>query len=245
MAVDKYSNTALTRLKSPVLLFFHGTLLVLQNIRPFFLPFVFVFIILGWSPLAFAQAVSTDDKLFNDAPAPDKGWQGLANVLEALSPGVDTSLPLTASQITDRIERMLNQGQAQEALEIIKKRQAQREASMEISEDVQLMFLHARALAATGRENEAEQVYRDMTIKYPELPEPWNNLASIYIKRKQLDKAHDALTMALTAFPDYATARYNLGQVQLMQAYESFSQAEQSGLSGASERADKVRAILD
>src|SRR5690606_461497 len=126
---------------------------------------------------------SADEKLFNDPLPAEKGWQGLANVLEALSPGVDTTLPLTPSQITDRIEVMINQGRANEALEIIEKRKVQRDASLAIGEDVQLMFLEARALAAVGREAEAEQIYRNMTTTYPELPEPWNNLASIYIKQ--------------------------------------------------------------
>lgn len=192
-----------------------------------------------------AQSDNADEKLFNDPPPADKGWQGLANVLEALSPSADTSLPLTASQITDRIEKMINQGRAQEALEIIEKREAQREASPTIGEDVQLTFLHARALAATGREREAEQIYRNMTITYPELPEPWNNLASIYIKQKQLDRAHDALSMALAAFPEYALARYNLGQVQLMQAYESFTQAGQSGIAHARQKAQDIQHILE
>ncbi len=194
---------------------------------------------------AVAQSGSPDEKLFNDPPPDDKGWQGLANILEALSPGVDTSLPLTPSQITDRIEQMINQGRADEALVVIEKRNAQRENSSTLGEDVQLMFLHARALAAVGQENEAEQIYRNMTITYPELPEPWNNLASIYIKKKQLDRAHDALSMALTAFPEYALARYNLGQVQLMQAYESFTQAGKSGMTDAAQKAQAVQRILE
>tara|TARA_R100000306_G_C4381919_1_gene145616 strand:+ start:5897 stop:6631 length:735 start_codon:yes stop_codon:yes gene_type:complete len=244
MAVDKYSNSTWNRLLLPDTFFSQDT-----SVRQFMGRICFSVMLALFAFAAPTQAIAqtgdTDEKLFNDEPAPEKGWQGLANVLEALSPGVDTSLPLTPSQITDRIEQMINQGKAQEALVIIEKREAQRAASQSLGEDVQLTFLHARALAATGRENEAEQIYREMTNTYPELPEPWNNLASIYIKQKQLDRAHDALTMALSAFPEYALARYNLGQVQLMQAYESFTQAGQSGIADATQKAQEVQNILD
>ncbi len=184
------------------------------------------------------------DKLFKEAPVKDGGWQGLANVLEALTPSVDTDIPLSASQITDRINTMLNQGRNQAALDIIEKRQAQEQSSAMIGTDVQLLFLHARALAALGRTNEAIKIYSDMTTLYPELPEPWNNLAALYIKQGKLEMARDALTMALTANPKYSVAQANMGQVQLMLARQSFDNAAQLGLPSARGKAEQTQAIL-
>src|SRR5690606_22713052 len=132
-----------------------------------------------------------------------------------LEPSVDTSLPLTPSQITDRISAMLDQGRAAEALDIIKKRQAQYAQSADpLGSDVQLAFLHARALAALERHEEAIEAYRDMTARYPELPEPWNNLAAEYVKTGRLDMARQSLEMALQNNPEYREARANLGRVQ-------------------------------
>lgn len=169
-----------------------------------------------------------DDKLFTDAPPEEKGWKGLARLLEALEPKVDTSLPLTPSQITDRISAMLDKGQAAAALQVIEKRKAQYAARPDpIGDDVQLMFLHARALAALERHDEAIEIYRDMTARYPELPEPWNNLAAEYVKTGRLELARNALEMALHANPDYRDARANLGRVQLLLAEESFRAAGQ------------------
>ncbi|TCT09751.1 tetratricopeptide repeat protein [Paralcaligenes ureilyticus] len=184
------------------------------------------------------------DKLFKEAPAKDGGWQGLANVLQALTPSVDTDIPLSASQITDRINTMLNQGRNQAALDIIEKRQAQEQAGAMIGTDVQLLFLHARALAALGRTNEAIKMYSDMTTLYPELPEPWNNLAALYIKQGKLEMARDALTMALTANPKYSVAQANMGQVQLMLARQSFDNAAKLGQSSARAKAEQTQAIL-
>src|SRR5690606_18447125 len=62
-----------------------------------------------------------------DAPPREGGWDALARLLEAAKPSVDTSIPLTPSQITDAIEALLNQGRNQEALARIRERMAQEE----------------------------------------------------------------------------------------------------------------------
>ncbi len=177
------------------------------------------------------QPLSAQDReLFPEEKPQEKGWKGLANMLESLEPEVDTSIPLTPSQITDRISAMLDQGRAAEALQAIEKRKAQYAANPDpLGTDVQLMFLHARALAALQRHEEAIAIYRDMTTRYPELPEPWNNLAAEYVRTGRLEMARDALQMALHANPKYADALRNLGRVQMLMAEESFRAAEQAG----------------
>lgn len=176
-----------------------------------------------------ATLSQSDQYLFPGEKPEDSGWKGLARLLEALEPNVDTSIPLTPSEITDRIAQMLDQGQAAAALETIEKRKAQyAETPDPLGNDVQLMFLNARALAALGRHEEAIAIYREMTQKYPELPEPWNNLAAEYVKTGRLDMAEQSLTMALHANPEYRDARANLGRVQLLQAEASFRAAEQA-----------------
>ena len=202
--------------------------------------------IIGGLAVTFPAKTPTlsNEKLFTDAPPEEKGWKGLARILEALTPSIDTDEPLTASQITGRISRMLDQGQNQEALEIIEKRTAQLEAKQGMGADVQLMFLHARALAALGRNTQAIRIYQDMTTLYPELPEPWNNLAAEYVKQGKLDMAYDALQVSLSANPNYATAKENLGEVQLMLAQRTFREAARLGAGQAATRATQTRNIL-
>jgi tetratricopeptide (TPR) repeat protein len=48
---------------------------------------------------------------------------------------------------------------------------------------------------------------------YPELPEPYNNVAVLYAGQSQFDKARAALEMAIRTNPSYATAHENLGDV--------------------------------
>ena len=217
-----------------------------QNFRRFLPAIVLAACALAGSPQVLAQsAPKPNEPLFNDPPKVDSGWQGLAKVLDFLTPGVDTSIPMTASQITDRIAQMINEGRAQEALDVIEKRQAQRDASGEVGQDVQLMFLKARAQAASGNMAAAQASYQDMTTKYPELPEPWNNLASLYLAQGNLDSAFDALNMALRADPGYASAKANLAKVHVLKAYDLYQQAEQAGLRSAGNQARALRSVFE
>ncbi|MFA5521703.1 MAG: tetratricopeptide repeat protein [Castellaniella sp.] len=177
-------------------------------------------------------AVANDSPFYEEAPA-EGGWKALAKTLDRLAPSVDTRLPLTPSQITDRIEAMLNSGQTDQALEAIARRRAQVGQSQQPGTDVQLMFLEGRALAQAGRHTEAIDHYQHMVQYYPELPEPWNNLASEYVQQGRLDLAERALESALANNPQYATARLNLGMVQLMRARETLNLAAQLGAPGA------------
>lgn len=188
-------------------------------------------------------APAPGEKLFDTPPAPEGGWKGLAKLLEAASPGVDTSIPLTPSQITDRIAAMMDEGQYALALDTIDKRMAQRQAEKAMGSDVQLLFLRGRALAGLERHEKAIEHYLSMTALYPELPEPWNNLAVEYAKLGRLEMAYNALQMALAASPNYSAAHANLGWIQLMQARRSFENAP--ALPSAGRAAQQTTDILN
>ena len=162
-----------------------------------------------------------------DDPRPEGGWQALANLLEKVKPGVDTRLDPTAQQVTDRIELLIANDRLPEALALVEKREAELavRGARGGGQDVQLAFQHARLLARLGRTQEAIDRYSKLTVLYPELPEPWNNLATLHASQGQLDQASDALQQALRANPDDRMARSNLADVQLMMAQRSYQQA--------------------
>jgi len=179
----------------------------------------------------------------------DGGWDGLARLLEALKPGVDTAIAPTASQITDRIAALLDRGQAAAALALILERLAAEEDRgtnpRRPGTDVQLAFLHARALAATGRIAAAERQYEALTRAYPELPEPWNNLAALYVQQGQLERARLALQTALSIAPQYGPAQANLADVHLMMALAAYTAAAELNVAGARGRAQSLRNLLE
>ncbi len=93
--------------------------------------------------------------------------------------------------------------------------------------DPQMRFLRGVILSETGRTSEAEEVFTRLTQDYPELPEPYNNLAVLLAARQQLDPARAALEMAVRNDPAYATAHENLGDVLVQLAARSYARALQ------------------
>ena len=88
-----------------------------------------------------------------------------------------------------------------------------------------MRFMRGVILSEMGRKGEAEESFLSLTRDYPELPEPYNNLAALLAARQELDAAHSALEMALRNDPAYATAHENLGDVQAQLAARSYARA--------------------
>lgn len=93
--------------------------------------------------------------------------------------------------------------------------------------DPQMRFLRGVILTEQGRTNDAIATFLKLTEDYPELPEPYNNLAVLYAGLSQFDKARAALEMAIRTNPSYATAHENLGDVYAKLASQAYSKALQ------------------
>lgn len=91
--------------------------------------------------------------------------------------------------------------------------------------DAQARFLKGLILTEQGKKQEATKVFQALTEDYPELPEPYNNLAVLYAAQGQYDMARTALEMAIRAHPGYATAYENLGDVYARMASEAYDKA--------------------
>jgi len=79
--------------------------------------------------------------------------------------------------------------------------------------NAQLRFMKAVALNEQGQADNARDMYQALTQDYPELPEPYNNLAVILAQQGRYADARTALELALKARPDYGIAHENLGDV--------------------------------
>ena len=91
--------------------------------------------------------------------------------------------------------------------------------------DPQMRFLKGVILTESGKPNDAITVFLKLTEDYPELPEPYNNLAVLYAGQGQYEKARAALEMAIRTNPSYATAQENLGDVYAKLASQAYSKA--------------------
>ncbi|WP_087131571.1 tetratricopeptide repeat protein [Caballeronia pedi] len=95
--------------------------------------------------------------------------------------------------------------------------------------DVQAKFKRATVLARLNRDDDAIAAFTELTQAYPELPEPYNNLAALYAKKGRYEEARAALETAVKANPGYALAYDNLGDLYLRLASESYKRAQSLG----------------
>ena len=93
--------------------------------------------------------------------------------------------------------------------------------------DPQMRFMAGVVQTEAGQSLEAIATFTQITQDYPELPEPYNNLAVLYASQSQFDKARAALEMAVRTNPRYATAHENLGDVYARLASLAYSKALQ------------------
>jgi tetratricopeptide (TPR) repeat protein len=93
--------------------------------------------------------------------------------------------------------------------------------------DPQMRFLKGVIQSESGKPAEAIATFSKLTGDFPELPEPYNNLAVLYAGQSQFDKARAALEMAIRTNPSYATAHENLGDVYAKLASQAYSKALQ------------------
>jgi Flp pilus assembly protein TadD len=91
--------------------------------------------------------------------------------------------------------------------------------------DAHLQFLKGVLLGESGDMAGAMRVFERMTEEFPELPEPYNNLAVLQAKAGQLDRARGLLENALRLDPGYRAASENLGDVFARLAQRAYTQA--------------------
>ncbi|MDD2844622.1 MAG: tetratricopeptide repeat protein [Rhodoferax sp.] len=91
--------------------------------------------------------------------------------------------------------------------------------------DPQMRFLKGVIQRNLDKPAEAIATFTLLTQDYPELPEPYNNLAVLYAGQGQYDKARQTLEMAIRTNPNYATAHENLGDIYVRLASQAYNKA--------------------
>ena len=154
----------------------------------------------------------------------------LATGCAVAAPGAD---PMT------EVQEMVKAGRASEALRTLDTLIAQRPA------DAQWRFQKGVILADQKRGAEAITVFQRLGQDFPTLPEPFNNLAVLYVEQGQLDKARTALESAIRSRPSYSTAFQNLGDVYTRMASRAYAKALQIEDPEAAPKLALIRDIYD
>ena len=149
-----------------------------------------------------------------------------------------SALPCRADDVED-VDKLYRSGKVEEAL-------AKADAAIAAEpRAAQMRFLKGVMLTELKREDEALQVFVALTQDYPELADPYNNLAVIYASKGQFSNALAALQSALRNDPKHRAARENLGDVYLVLAQQAWGDARVQSKGDDAELARKLRLAQD
>lgn len=132
-------------------------------------------------------------------------------------------------------EKLYNAGKKTEALAIANK------VLTEKPSDPQMRFLKAVILTEQNKTNEAIEIYTGLMRDFPELPEPYNNVAVLYNLKGQPELSKVALESAIRNNPGYAVAHENLGDIYIQLATASYKNAQKLGINSSSLKAKLLR----
>jgi tetratricopeptide (TPR) repeat protein len=138
----------------------------------------------------------------------------------AIGLSIGFAAPAFADNLPE-VQRLIKQAQYPQALEKVDAYLSNK------PKDAQGRFLKGLIFTEMNKPAEAIAVFTKLTEDYPELPEPYNNLAVLYAQQKQYDKARTALEMAIRTHPSYAIAYENLGDVYAKLASQAYDKALQ------------------
>ncbi len=123
--------------------------------------------------------------------------------------------------IPGNISRLIREKNYDEALEAIEK------FLKANPKNIQLAFVRSRIYVEQGQLEKARQILVEITEKFPELPEPYNNLAVLYASAGRLDLARENLEMCVKLAPNHAIALQNLGDLYTRIAAANYAKAYQ------------------
>lgn len=165
----------------------------------------------------------------NDEPSPytpnNTGVQSAQLTPSLSTPFVNLISPpetnVSKNAVPANISKLLKEKKYPEALEAI-------DAAIKLNpRNIQLRFVRSRTLINMGKLEQARLELVGITEKYPELPEPYNNLAVLYASAGKLEAARENLEMALKLAPGDAVAMHNLADVYTRLAAGHYKKAYQ------------------
>jgi len=127
--------------------------------------------------------------------------------------------PVTKNAVPSDIEKLVKARKYQDAIDLINTR------LKKTPRNVQLRYIKARLQLELRDFDGAKKTLIEITQQFPELPEPYNNLAAIVANQDKWIEARDYLELALKLRPSYSTAAANLGEVYVRLGAKAYEDA--------------------
>lgn len=164
----------------------------------------------------------------------------VASAAPALAQTAGIALPADLTPSAQQPPQVARQKRIDDWLAKKQYTQALAELDKDIAEqprNAQARFQRGVALAGLGRSDDAVVAFSQMTQDFPELPEPYINLAALYAERGELLRARESLIMASRVAPENALAQANLGDIYVRLAAQSYQSALKLNPKNATARA--------
>lgn len=111
-------------------------------------------------------------------------------------------------------------------------------------DDLQLRFALGVMRMELGDRAQAIRIFTGLTQDFPDLADPYNNLAVLHAAAGELDEAKAALEQALRLQPEHAQAQENMGDVLMRLALRAYQHAQKASLAPSEALANKISRAL-
>ena len=147
--------------------------------------------------------------------------------------------PVTKNAVPADVEKLVKARKYPEAIDLINTQLKKTPLN------VQLRFVKARLQIELRDFASAKKTLMEITQQFPELPEPYNNLAAISANQGQWIEARDYLELALKLRPSYSTAAANLGEVYIRLGAKAYEDAALNTQLNQRLYANRAKALLN
>lgn len=147
--------------------------------------------------------------------------------------------PIPKNAVPPDVERLVKARQFQEAVNLINTKLKTN------PQNVQIRFVKARLQIEMRKFDDAKKTLIEITQQFPELPEPYNNLAAMAANQGNWIEARDYLELALKLRPTYAIAAANLGEIYIRLGAKAYENAAKGAQTNQRQYTLRAKALLD
>ena len=147
--------------------------------------------------------------------------------------------PVTKNGVPSDIEKLVKAEKYTDAIDLINQRLKKTPAN------VQLRYIKARIQIEMRQWEAAKKTLIEITQQFPELPEPYNNLAALAANQGGWIEARDYLELALKLRPSYTVASANLGEVYIRLSAQAYDNAAKDAALNQRQYTNRAKALME
>ncbi|MBU3601392.1 lipopolysaccharide assembly protein LapB [Polynucleobacter sp. AM-25C3] len=147
--------------------------------------------------------------------------------------------PVTKNGIPSDIEKLVKAKKYPDAIDLINQRLKKTPGN------VQLRYVKARMQLEMRQWEAAKKTLIEITQQFPELPEPYNNLAAMAANQGNWIEARDYLELALKLRPSYTVASANLGEVYVRLGAQAYDNAAKDAALNQRQYTNRAKALME